>query len=86
MFTKCANSECAAAFDYRQGQLIRISTTLPGNSNSGDHVHVEHFWLCRNCSKFYYLSYERGANQKIGLQPRESSVTNSCEILSTHDR
>ena len=65
---KCANPACVSAFDWLSGGKLfrfhRDPSPLPavdGNENrpSNSH-HVEHFWLCEQCSHIYTLGYEPG--------------------------
>jgi len=52
----CANPECMASFNYREGHIycFRQDTAEPMPKNS--HA-VKHFWLCRDCFKSYALEY-----------------------------
>lgn len=60
MFSKCANPECLAPFDYHEGKFFRFhkSNTMgeaPANTHS-----VQHFWLCATCAHDYTLEYRDG--------------------------
>jgi hypothetical protein len=59
MFSRCANPDCAASFDYRQGRLFRFRQSDP-ESQTPAHAHsVKHFWLCKACSETYTLEYRK---------------------------
>jgi hypothetical protein len=67
MIWKCANPDCLASFDYREGRFFRFRRNhgpneIPPNAHS-----VWHFWLCQPCSEVYTLE-ARGEN--IWLSPR----------------
>jgi hypothetical protein len=68
MFAKCSNSQCAAPFDYREGQLIRsCASQLDGQSAIAPY-RVEHFWLCGCCSKLYVFEHNHGAGMKLRVK------------------
>jgi len=56
MLTKCANADCGAPFDYREGRLVRQQ---PRSANKGTPSGgpVLHFWLCSKCAESYELDY-----------------------------
>lgn len=58
MFLRCANPQCFAQFDYREGQLIRAPKQAQKAelSVAGE---VEHFWLCGKCATQYFLEYRQ---------------------------
>ena len=65
MCTKCANPECSAAFNYRQGRIFRFPRRpepgeAPLTSNS-----IMHFWLCNPCSALYNLEYLSGRSALV---------------------
>ena len=53
MFARCANSDCQAPFDYREGQLVRFSASETHTLTS--EPRVAHLWLCGRCSETYVL-------------------------------
>ena len=67
MFSKCANPECFADFDYRHGRFFRFRQNQPeGDATLGSHS-VRHLWLCERCSEAQVLEYREG----IGVLMRE---------------
>ena len=56
MSYSCANPECMASFNYREGHIYCFhqdtAKRMPKNSHA-----VKHFWLCRDCFKTYALEY-----------------------------
>jgi hypothetical protein len=65
MVSKCANPNCSAIFDHRQGRLFRfpkrpIEDGRPANTHS-----VQHFWLCEDCFATYSLEYHEGLGVAI---------------------
>ena len=73
MFERCLNPDCGLPFDFREGRLIRFSST--NAKFSGEHPCVEHFWLGGKCSDRNVFAYERGAGMKITLRVAESQKT-----------
>ena len=55
MLSRCANPDCAASFDYRQGRLIRFPQSHPESQEPATTHPVKHFWLCEACSETYKL-------------------------------
>jgi hypothetical protein len=64
---KCANPNCAAAFEWLAGgKLFRFRhdsgelAPVGGNDASANGSHgVGHFWLCERCSNVYTLQHEQ---------------------------
>jgi hypothetical protein len=68
MVSGCANPECAASFDYRQGRYFRFSLS-PAEGESPANTHsVRHFWLCRDCVGTYTL--ERRGDSGVLIRHR----------------
>jgi len=60
MIAKCANPNCSAAFDHREGRLFRFPKS-PVEDGSPANTHaVQHFWLCATCFQTYSLEYHEG--------------------------
>ena len=62
MFSACANPDCRAAFNYRQGCLFRFHKEAAAGGIKQTHS-VQHFWLCGHCCQIFTLQYRDG----IGL-------------------
>lgn len=60
MISRCANLDCGASFDYRQGQLLRFQRNHPEGQIPANTHSVEHFWLCQLCCKTYMLENRKG--------------------------
>ncbi len=67
MVSKCANPECAARFRYlHEGKLFQVDTSAEKPALGGPHLlssskpghHIEHFWLCGDCSATLTLVVE----------------------------
>jgi hypothetical protein len=73
---KCANPSCTVAFDWLAGgRLFRFHrkpeqiVTADGKSEPLSKAHhVEHFWLCENCSQTCTLTYEGVSIQQLFRQ------------------
>jgi hypothetical protein len=65
MFSVCANPDCQATFDYRQGQLFRFHKDHPVNEKPPNTHSVQHFWLCGVCCDIYTLEYRNGCGVLI---------------------
>jgi len=60
VFSECANPECRAKFDYRQGAIFRFSRQDLKDGQPA-HIHsLRHLWLCGCCARIYRLEYEPG--------------------------
>ena len=68
MFSKCANPQCRAEFDYHGGEFFRFRRPLADDGRPANTHSVEHFWLCGKCAASYYL--ERVHNRGILLRSR----------------
>jgi hypothetical protein len=60
MFSTCANPDCRAAFNYREGHLFRFHKAYPVGEMPPNTQAIQHFWLCGNCSAQHTLAYEEG--------------------------
>ena len=58
MFSKCANPDCGAPFDYHQGQYFRFHKSQEAGASRANIHAVQHFWLCANCRLRYSLVYQ----------------------------
>ncbi len=73
MITKCFNPECQAAFDYREGRLVRSSRMLSNSASNENRPVIEHFWLCASCTAAYTLEID--SEMKVGIRPRSTELT-----------
>lgn len=74
---KCCNPECEAPFDYREGQLIRVSRPVTHGNGSARHKAVEHFWICGKCSGEFVL--EQHGGMRVTLRSRESQPASTAQ-------
>jgi hypothetical protein len=72
MITKCFNPACQAPFDYRAGRLVRFSSKDQKSSGEENHLCIEHFWLCGDCSALYKFEYKAG--MLVELKPHENVI------------
>src|ERR1700719_2121576 len=55
MFLKCANPDCSAGFDYRQGRIY-IFRNHASEEGAHQNAHaVRHYWLCEQCVAVFTL-------------------------------
>jgi hypothetical protein len=59
-FSVCANPDCQAPFDYRQGRLFRFPKHHPAGERPPNTYSVQHLWLCGVCCAAYTLEYRNG--------------------------
>lgn len=57
---RCANPDCEATFDYRQGHFFRFYSDHLDNEDSPNTHSVRHFWLCVECCREHTLEYRAG--------------------------
>jgi hypothetical protein len=60
MFSKCANPDCEAEFEYQQGQFFRFHKNPAAGEGPANTHSVQHFWLCGICCHKYTLEYRDG--------------------------
>jgi hypothetical protein len=65
MFSVCANPNCHAIFDYRQGRLFRFRKDHVAAEKASSAHSVQHFWLCGVCCGVYALEYRDGRSVLI---------------------
>jgi hypothetical protein len=57
MLTKCANADCGAPFNYREGRLFRQQAAPARNGAPSIEGPIQHFWLCAKCADIYRLDF-----------------------------
>ena len=57
MFSRCANPDCLAPFDYHAGRFFRFHKEHRCDERPANTHSVQHFWLCENCSGSMVLDY-----------------------------
>ena len=73
--SKCANPECEAPFDYRQGRILRFHKEQHRAGEPAANRHsVQHFWLCEACAKQYTLTYRPGEGVVMQIRSREPEL------------
>jgi hypothetical protein len=82
MFSSCANPNCQAAFDYRQGQFFRFHKDhSPSESPPNSHS-VQHFWLCGVCCRGYTLEYRHGCGVLLKDRPDLSINLDTLRLIA----
>lgn len=82
MALKCANPNCSATFDHRDGRLFRfpkrpIEAGRPANTHS-----VQHFWLCGICFQTYSLEYSEAHGVALTRQFEHRLGTNTRKFIA----
>ena len=77
MFARCANPDCGAPFNYRQGQLFRFLQRDPLTQALTSTDSVRHLWLCKTCSELYTLVYRPGLG--VVLDRRSQALSGKHE-------
>lgn len=74
MVNNCANPRCAKPLHYLREGRIFVFDVLD-NSGPGEKRtrHLEHYWLCGECSQHYLVVRKDGAGSGVDLVPRHSS-------------
>jgi hypothetical protein len=72
MFSFCANPDCQAPFDYRQGRLFRFHKDHPVCERPPNTHSIQHFWLCGTCCGTHTLEYHDGCGVLIRDLPETS--------------
>ena len=76
MFDKCANPECSASFNYREGWIYRFRHEPMEKAYQNAHA-VKHYWLCRQCLEMYLLEdrESEGVSLRLRLEvPKQQPV------------
>ena len=87
MFERCFNPDCSLPFDYREGRLIRVSST--DAKPPAERPSIEHLWLCGRCSERFVFPHEREVGMKIRLrveEPHETAVRALAATVSSWNR
>jgi hypothetical protein len=77
MFSECANPNCRAAFDYRQGRFYRFHKPHLDDAQLENTHRVVHFWLCGRCAESYSLDYSESTGAVIRV-PFEQVFGGGC--------
>jgi hypothetical protein len=84
MFSECANPDCRAEFDYRQGRFYRFRS-LHLDVEQPDNTHgVVHFWLCGRCSEIYSLDYVEGGGLILRLDYEQVFENNNHPAMGVN--
>jgi hypothetical protein len=82
MFSVCANPDCQAPFDYRQGRLFRFHKDNPAGERAPNTHSVQHFWLCGVCCGAYTLEYRDGYGVLIKDRPQTSDSLETLRFIA----
>jgi hypothetical protein len=82
MFSVCANPDCQAPFDYRQGRLFRFHKHHPAGERVPNTHSVQHFWLCGVCCGAYALEYRDGYGVLIKDRPQTSDSLETLRFIA----
>jgi hypothetical protein len=82
MFSVCANPECLAPFDYRQGRLFRFHKDHPTGEAPPNTHSVQHFWLCGVCELRYTLEYRNGRGVLIKVRQNTSDMPDLLRFIA----
>jgi len=83
MFSKCANPDCPAEFDYHQGRFFRFPKSHPEDEIPANTHCVQHFWLCEKCFREYTLEYKDGIGVLIRLHLQDLPGTLTDHLIAT---
>jgi len=74
MVSHCANPECGKPLHYlREGRIfIFRSAVHDGATGEKRSHHLEHYWLCGNCSRVSTLTQDASGN--VQVVPRLSDI------------
>lgn len=67
MIARCANPNCSAAFDHREGWLYRFPKRPADRTRLARAHFVQHVWLWAACCETYALEYD----SELGVTLRE---------------
>jgi hypothetical protein len=74
MLSKCANPDCSAPFDYRQGRLFRVQTVRAG---------FKHLWLCELCAETHTVRQDSQVDDEvIVIKPRSRSIAQATHCVA----
>jgi hypothetical protein len=79
MFSFCANPDCQAPFDYRQGRLFRFHKDHPVGEKPPNTHSVQHFWMCGVCCGIYTL--EHLAGRGVVIKSHSTAVRERADVL-----
>jgi hypothetical protein len=82
MFSVCANPDCHACFDYRQGRFFRFHKDHPAGERPPNTHSVQHFWLCGVCCCLYTLEYRDARGVLIKACPESSNKADASRLIA----
>ena len=82
MFSVCANPDCHAPFDYRQGRLFRFHKSYPAGERLRNTHGVQHFWLCGVCCGTYTLEYRDGCGVLMKDHPERPGNLDTFRFIA----
>jgi hypothetical protein len=83
MFSHCANLQCQAPFDYRQGRLFRFHKDHPVCERPPNTHSVQHFWLCGACCGIHTLEYRDGCGILIRDLPETANNLDTRHFITS---
>ena len=82
MIFECANPDCSATFDHRNGILLRFPKRASGGQNSPNTHAVQHFWLCAACSQTFVLEYHDDQGVVLSLRWEKPQLAKQYRIIA----
>jgi hypothetical protein len=82
MFSACANPNCQAPFNYREGRFFRFHKHHPPSETPPNSHSVQHFWLCGVCCGGYTLEYRTGYGVLLKERPDKSHNLDTLRFIA----
>jgi len=79
---ECANPECSAVFDHRDGILLRFPKRASGGLGSANTHAVQHFWLCGACSQAFVLEYNDAQGVVLSLRWEKTPLATQRRVIA----
>lgn len=82
MIFECANPDCSALFDHRNGVLLRFPKRASDGQNPTDTPAVQHFWLCAACSQTFVLEYKDDQGVVLSLRWEKPPLAKQRRVIA----
>jgi hypothetical protein len=75
MLSRCLNPACKASFRYLyDGRIFTVERLVASPDGLNTERMIEHYWLCRPCSKLMRVVVENGIQMAVPIHPEQMGL------------